>query len=63
MTPNLDAKRCADFPLLYCVRHESTRSALSHFGFGTDDGWFQIICDLSAKLEEIIKRVPAAERD
>ena len=38
-------------------------SSLSHFGFETDDGWFQIIRDLSARLEGIIKRLPEGERD
>lgn len=63
MSPDLDAKLCADFPLLYCVRHEETRCSLSHFGFETEDGWFQIIHGLSARLEGIIKRLPAGERD
>jgi len=63
MNPDLDARLCADFPLLYSVRREETRCSLSHFGFETDDGWFQIIHELSAELEELIRRLPAAERD
>lgn len=63
MSPDLDARLCADFPLLYSVRHEDTRGPVSHFGFETDDGWFRIIHELSAKLEEIIKAMPAGERD
>lgn len=63
MNPDLDAKLCADFPLLYSARYENTRCVLSHFGFETGDGWFLIIYDLSAELEGIIKRLPADERD
>lgn len=63
MNPDLDAKLCADFPLLYSVRHEDTRCSLSHFGFETGDGWFRITYELSAELEEIIRRLPADERN
>jgi hypothetical protein len=63
MKPDLDAKLCADCLLLYSVRHEETRCSLSHFGFETDDGWFRIIHELSAELEELIRRLPAGERD
>jgi hypothetical protein len=63
MSPDLDAKLCADFPQLYSVPHGETSGALSHFGFETDDGWFQIIHDLSARLEVIIGGLSAGERD
>jgi hypothetical protein len=63
MNPDLDAKLCAEFPLLYSVRYENTRCSLSHFGFETGDGWFRIIYELSAELEELIRRLPAGERD
>lgn len=63
MSPDLDAKLCAEFSLLYPARHENTSSSPSHFGFETDDGWFRIIYELSAKLETLIKRLPAKARD
>lgn len=48
MNPDLDAKLCADFPLIYSVNDEDTHCSLSHFGFETGDGWFRIIHELSA---------------
>jgi hypothetical protein len=63
MSPDLEAKLCSDFPLLYPARHENTRRPPSHFGFEADDGWFRIIYELSAKLEDLIKRIPAGERE
>lgn len=63
MSPDLDAKLCADFPQLYSVRDGDTRGSVSHFGFETGDGWFRIIDALSARLEEIIEGLPAGERD
>jgi hypothetical protein len=63
MSPDLDAKLCADFPLLYSVRYASTRHTLSHVGFETGDGWFNIIYELSAKLENLIETLPPEERN
>jgi hypothetical protein len=62
MNPDLDAKLCAEFPLLYSLRYENTRCPPGHFGFETGDGWFPIIYELSAELEELIRRLPARER-
>src|ERR1700749_1219843 len=63
MSPDLEAKLCSDFSLLYPVRHENTQCSPSHFGFEADDGWFQIIYELSAELDDLIKRIPAGERE
>jgi len=63
MSPDLDAKLCADFPLLYSVRHADTRHTLSHVRFETGDGWFDIIYELSAKLENLIEKLPPGERN
>jgi hypothetical protein len=63
MSPDLDAKLCADFPLLYSVRYASTRDTLSHVGIETGDGWFDIIYELSAKLENLIEKLPPEERN
>ena len=62
MKPDLDAKLCEDFPLLYAIQYENTRRSLSHFGFETGDGWFRIIYELSAELERLIRRLPAGGR-
>ena len=62
MSPDLDAKLCADFPLLYSVRYAGTRGTLSQVGFETGDGWFNIIYELSAELERLIEKLPTEER-
>lgn len=63
MSPELDAKLCADFPLLYSVRYAGTRDTLSQVGFETGDGWFNIIYGLSAELERAIEKVTLEERN
>jgi hypothetical protein len=63
MSPDLDAKLCADFPLLYSARHADMRHTLSHVGFETGDGWFDIIYELSAELEQLIEKLPPEERN
>ena len=63
MSPNLDAKLCADFPILYSARYADTRHSLSHVGFETEDGWFDIIYELSAELERLIEKLPPEERN
>lgn len=51
MSPDLDAKLCADSPLLYSILHENTRRSLSYFGFEADDG--------SVSLELIVRAMLA----
>lgn len=63
MSPNLDAKLCADFPLLYSARYVNTRHTLSHVGFETGDGWFDISYELSAKLERLIEKLCPEEQN
>ena len=54
MSPELDKKLCERFPNLYKERRSGIRSSLMAFGFEIDDGWFQLIWDLSEKLENAI---------
>jgi hypothetical protein len=63
MSPDLDATLCAEFSLLYPVRRENMSRFPNLFGFETNDGWFRIIYELSAKLEDLIKRLPAGEQE
>lgn len=56
MKPELDAKLCEQFPLLYKNRNASRGGSNMRFGFCVGDGWFQIIYDLSAKLEPLIQQ-------
>ena len=63
MSPELDAKLCADFPLLHSARRADTHHTLSYVGFETGDGWFDIIYELSAELERLIKTLYPEERN
>jgi hypothetical protein len=56
MKKELDEKLCKSFPLLYAERYaDPTQTAMS-FGFQCSDGWYNLLYDLSYKLEELIKQ-------
>jgi hypothetical protein len=42
------------FPHLYVDRHLSKRESLIPYGFECGDGWFDLIWNLSEKLEQVI---------
>lgn len=60
MTPEHDEQLCREFPILYRDRHRSMRETCMAWGFTCGDGWFQIIYDLSKKLEAYIQELPFA---
>lgn len=55
MKKELDEKLTKAFPLLYADRHGDKRSTCMCWGFSCGDGWFDIIWNLSEKLEPIIR--------
>ena len=55
MNKENDEKLVKAFPLLYGDRYGSEQSTLMCWGF-PGDGWFDIIWDLSSKLEPIIRK-------
>ena len=61
MTPELDAKLCSDFPMLYGDRDDSMQVTCMCWGF-PGDGWEPLIRRLSEKLEAAIRALPKAER-
>ena len=56
MNKENDDKLCAAFPLLYADRRGDIRQTAMAWGFDCGDGWFDLIWDMSAKLEEEIKK-------
>lgn len=56
MKEELDKRLVKTFPLLYSDRHGDMQSTCMCWGFSCGDGWFQIIWDLSAKIEPIIRK-------
>lgn len=57
MRQELDEKLCRDFPLLYSDRNKPMRETAMCWGFQHGDGWFDIIYDLSSKLEPLIQKL------
>ena len=56
MRKDLDEKLCEKFPLLYADRKASMRTTCMCWGFSCGDGWFELIWDLSSKLEPLIEQ-------
>jgi hypothetical protein len=61
MSPEKDDKLCKDFPLLYADRHRSMTETCMCWGFTCNDGWYDIIYRLSAKLESLIEACDPVE--
>lgn len=59
MTPEQDKKLCRDFPILYRNRTASMMTTCMCWGFECGSGWFDLIYDLSFKLECINRRIYA----
>jgi hypothetical protein len=55
MKKELDEKLCRDFPLLYSDRNLSISETEISWGFQCNDGWFNLIYELSEKLERMIE--------
>ena len=55
MKRELDEKLVKEFPLLYADRNASIRETAMCWGFECGDGWFDIIWDLSSKIEPLIR--------
>ena len=56
MKEELDKKLVKAFPLLYGDRNAPMQSTAMCWGFACSDGWFDIIWDLSSKLEPLIQK-------
>ena len=56
MKEELDKKLVKAFPLLYGDRYGPMQSTAMCWGFECSDGWFDIIWDLSSKLEPLLQK-------
>jgi len=63
MKKELDEKLCKEFPLLYRLRRGKPHETSMCWGFSVDDGWFDLIYDLSVKIEKIIVGIKAENLD
>jgi hypothetical protein len=57
-----DLRLVTKFPLLYADRSGCKQSTAMSWGFSCGDGWFDIIWELSEKLEPIIKKFAAVRK-
>lgn len=64
MKKELEDKLFESFPNLYRFNRKNSdiRKNLMCFGFECGDGWFNILFDLSKRLEDIINTYPENER-
>ena len=57
MKKELDEILTKTFPLLYADRHNPSHTTAMCWGFSCDNGWFDLIWQLSSKLEPLIEKV------
>ncbi len=57
MKKELDEKLVKDFPLLYADRTGAMSETCMYWGFCVGDGWYNLIYELSSKLEELIQEI------
>ena len=58
MREELDKKLCEEFPHLYRERHLDFYKSCLGYGFEVSDHWFDILYELSKKLDELYKDLP-----
>jgi len=56
MSPDKEKKILEGFPLLYGDKDKSMKETCMCWGIDCEDGWFDIIYDLSEKLERLIEK-------
>lgn len=61
MNAVLTEKLYASFPYLYRGRHKSMQETCMCWGFECDDGWYQLLFDLSQALTDYQTRHPEIE--
>jgi len=62
MDKEFDDQLVGEFPNLYRDRHASMHVSCMCWGFDVDNGWNELIYDLSVNLERLILELPEAER-
>ena len=62
MRAELDKRLCEEFPNLYRNRNRSMMETCMCWGFDCDDGWYNLIYNLSAQLEAEIMMMPEEHR-
>ena len=62
MDKELDKRLVEEFPNLYKNRNASPQTTCMCWGFTCGDGWFELIYDLSSKLEDLILQLPESEK-
>ncbi|MBS1210583.1 MAG: hypothetical protein H6R19_2981 [Proteobacteria bacterium] len=53
MSPELDALLCQRYPKIFADRHTSIRTSCMAWGFSCDDGWFEVVDAICARLQHM----------
>jgi len=51
MSPELDAKLCADYPKIFADRHGNMQETCMVWGFACHDGWYPLIDTLCREIQ------------
>lgn len=62
MKKELDDKLCRDFPNLFRDRTAPKNQTCMYWGFCVGEGWYDLVYNLSAKLEKLILQQPEKDR-
>jgi len=58
-----DKQICEAFPNLYRMRNADPKTTCMYWGFEIDRGWYDLVWDLSEKLEALILQQPEEVRE
>jgi len=62
MSPEKDAELYRKYPMLYNQRNGDMKETCMCWGFECQNGWYDLIDELSAKLEAINQTLPEGEK-
>ena len=62
MNEQLSEKLMSSFPILYRKCDENKRYSFSLYGFECGDGWFDMLFELSGKIEKELEKFPEDEK-
>lgn len=63
MSPEKTKKLFDRFPKLYCGKTKPITESLMMFGFECGDGWFDLIAELSQRIDDIAKATNMSDDD
>lgn len=62
MSPELDEQLCEKYPKIFRDRHADPRTTCMCWGFEHGDGWYKILDEMCAKLQNYLDTYPNIEQ-